>query len=497
MKQWIKKTIATLTASALAFGSAGVLPEGMFDGIINKISATDEIPISETVFPDETFRRYISEYFDIDQNDVLSRSEVDNIKNISVSSMGITNLKGIEYFYNLEMLLCVHNELTNLDVSKNLALKRLQCSNNKLSVLNVRNNTALTYLDCYLNQITELDISQNTALTSLGCHFNNLKSLDISNNEKLTFLCCSFNELTELDVSYNKDLTNLQCGGNSISSLDVKNNMMLSGLFCGSNNISILDISKNAQLVELDCSDNPLVTICLTNNVKLRSLRCYDNHFTNLDISQNTDLTYLECTGNQLTNLDLSKNTALTWVYCYDNQLTHLDVSNNTKLERLLCYRNKLTSLDVSNNVLLEMFDCNDNILEIEITDNAFNLSNIPYFDASKASNWNGASYNSNTNSLEYFTKQEIMTFLTDITSEYKRIYEIGSRYPDVTLTMIQDAFSNALFDNRKNVNVLDFRKAIENSKHIYEDIIKKALPEFDAKFQTEIEQAKLDLINY
>ncbi len=95
------------------------------------------------------------------------------------------------------------------------------------------------------------------------------------------------------------------------------------------------------------------------------------------------------------------------------------------------------------------------------------------------------------------FTKQEIMTFLTDITSEYKRIYEIGSRYPDVTLTMIQDAFSNALFDNRKNVNVLDFRKAIENSKHIYEDIIKKALPEFDAKFQTEIEQAKLDLINY
>ena len=60
------------------------------------------------------------------------------------------------------------------------------------------------------------------------------------------------------------------------------------------------------------------------------------------------------------------------------------------------------------------------------------------------------------------FVKQTMMEFLTDITSEYKRVYEIGSRYPDVTLTLIQDAFSYAMFDNRKYVNVLDFRKAIE-----------------------------------
>ena len=94
------------------------------------------------------------------------------------------------------------------------------------------------------------------------------------------------------------------------------------------------------------------------------------------------------------------------------------------------------------------------------------------------------------------FTKQTIMEFLTDITSEYKRIYEIGSRYPDVTLTLIQDAFSNALFDNRKYVNILDFRRAIETSKHIYPDIIKKALIEFDIKFNAEIEEARLDMMS-
>ena len=94
------------------------------------------------------------------------------------------------------------------------------------------------------------------------------------------------------------------------------------------------------------------------------------------------------------------------------------------------------------------------------------------------------------------FTKESIMKFLTEITSEYKRIYEIGSRYPDVTLTLIQEAFSNALFDNRDYVTVLDFRKAIEESNNIYPDIIKKALLEFDTMFASELEEAKLDIIN-
>lgn len=87
------------------------------------------------------------------------------------------------------------------------------------------------------------------------------------------------------------------------------------------------------------------------------------------------------------------------------------------------------------------------------------------------------------------FIQQRIMEFLTDVTSEYKRIYEIGSRYPDVSLTLVQEAFSNALFDNRSEVNVLDFRKAIESSKNIYQDVITKELPRFDEIFNDEIEE--------
>ncbi len=87
------------------------------------------------------------------------------------------------------------------------------------------------------------------------------------------------------------------------------------------------------------------------------------------------------------------------------------------------------------------------------------------------------------------FKKKQMAEFLTDITSEYKRIYEIGSRYPDVTLTLYQQAFSNALFDNRTQVNVNDFRTAILNSKNIYPDVIKKSIPQFDQIFAEEIKE--------
>lgn len=87
------------------------------------------------------------------------------------------------------------------------------------------------------------------------------------------------------------------------------------------------------------------------------------------------------------------------------------------------------------------------------------------------------------------FIQRRIMEFITDITSEYKRIYEIGSRYPDVSLTIVQQAFSNALFDNRKDVNIQDFRLAISNSKNIYPDVIKKSMPDFNKMFKDQISE--------
>ena len=69
------------------------------------------------------------------------------------------------------------------------------------------------------------------------------------------------------------------------------------------------------------------------------------------------------------------------------------------------------------------------------------------------------------------FVVEKIMSFIVDMTDEYKRVYEIASRYPDICLTIVANALTFALYDNRKIVSIIDFYRAIKNSKNIYEDI--------------------------
>lgn len=89
------------------------------------------------------------------------------------------------------------------------------------------------------------------------------------------------------------------------------------------------------------------------------------------------------------------------------------------------------------------------------------------------------------------FIQTEIMKFIVEITTEYKRVYGIGSRYPDICLTLLSQAFSQAVFDNREEVNILDIRNAILNSKNIYPDVIRKELVNFDEKFKQIINEEK------
>ncbi len=82
------------------------------------------------------------------------------------------------------------------------------------------------------------------------------------------------------------------------------------------------------------------------------------------------------------------------------------------------------------------------------------------------------------------FQQSQIMKFVVDMTDEYKRVFAIGSRYPDISLTIMKQAFSYAVFDNREWVDIFDFKKALENSKNIYPDVIRKEMPKFDVVFK-------------
>lgn len=82
----------------------------------------------------------------------------------------------------------------------------------------------------------------------------------------------------------------------------------------------------------------------------------------------------------------------------------------------------------------------------------------------------------------EYVTEQ-LITSIVSATSEFKRVYGLAAMYPDVSLSILTQAFSYALFDNRELVEVIDVYNAIKTSKRIYPDSIVKELKLFKEKF--------------
>ena len=73
---------------------------------------------------------------------------------------------------------------------------------------------------------------------------------------------------------------------------------------------------------------------------------------------------------------------------------------------------------------------------------------------------------------------------IVSATSEYKRVYGLAAMYPDVSLSVLSQAFSMALIENKKEVDILDVYNAIKSSKRIYPDSIIKELTLFREKFK-------------
>lgn len=89
---------------------------------------------------------------------------------------------------------------------------------------------------------------------------------------------------------------------------------------------------------------------------------------------------------------------------------------------------------------------------------------------------------------------ERIMRFIVDMTDEYKRIYEISSRYPDICLTIVSNAFTYALFDNEKVCRIKHIYKAVCNARNIYDDARKKAIEKFKIEFADLIKEENVDL---
>ena len=82
------------------------------------------------------------------------------------------------------------------------------------------------------------------------------------------------------------------------------------------------------------------------------------------------------------------------------------------------------------------------------------------------------------------FIAKMLVESIVSATSEFKRVYGLSAMYPDVSLSVLSGAFSNALFENRQIVGIADVYAAIRDSKRIYPDSRVKECAAFREKFE-------------
>ncbi len=93
----------------------------------------------------------------------------------------------------------------------------------------------------------------------------------------------------------------------------------------------------------------------------------------------------------------------------------------------------------------------------------------------------------------EYVTRMLIESIVS-ATSEFKRVYGLSAMYPDVAFSVLSGAFSQCLYQNKNEVDILDVYNAIKNSKRIYPDSIVKELKSFREKFGDFCKEQGIDL---
>lgn len=288
---WLFFTILAVVFTGCAGGDEAPVPDNLLDGI-----------------EDAAFKQYCLDQLDLNDDEILTQGEALLVERLDLSDLGISSLKGIEYFTKLQFLY--------IDNAVDEEGKTTSSTPNKITSLALDKNTELRSLVCTANQLTVLYLTENKKLRFLGCDYNQIDKLNVSDNSNLETVLCSGNKMTELIISTatspSKNLTifRLECANNNLTTLKVDLNTGLQGLICNDNKLTQLDLEYNLNLEVLECSSNQLSALSLEKNTELTALSCGINpRLSELDISNNPALSVLWCTGNP----------ALTSVYVWED----------------------------------------------------------------------------------------------------------------------------------------------------------------------------------
>ncbi|WP_075343817.1 hypothetical protein [Tenacibaculum agarivorans] len=393
-----------------------------------------------TQIPDTNFEARLNAlgYDDIANDGQVPTDLIEVVTELQLAGQNITDLTGIEDFKALEELKANGNDLTNLNLSNNTALKLVWVTSNaNIGAINLTNNPLLEDLRIQYSG-TSIDISKLSALDRFGCTNCGLTSLNTSDNTNLRWLDLENTPVTSLDLTSNSKLEILEIDKTSLVELNLSSNTALEFIYAENiTTLTGLNIQNgtNTNIKTFETVGTPVpcikvddVTYSTTNWTDVDPLTTFnqsgyclytqipDANFeaelntlgyddivndgkvptalievvTSLDVSNKnivdltgiedfTSLVTLNCADNNLTTVDVSNNTALETINALDNQITSIDISQNTSLKSINLGNNPISSLDFSNNNLITRLECNGtNISSLDIT----NLTQLDYLEA-------------------------------------------------------------------------------------------------------------------
>ena len=304
---------------------------------IDKAKTIKAVFAYKVYIPDDNFERYlINQGFDDVLDDYVLKINIIGIEELNISFKGIKILDGIEHFENLKKLDVQTNNLTKIDISKNLKLEELLVSNTSTPATNY-------------NRINEINLTNNTSLKIIKVRDIGLLSIDVSTNSKLEELSLGNNhsweaEVSTVDLSNNSELKHLSIGQlTTFSSIDLSNNSNLEELYLTSlTSMNALDVSKLKNLKLLNIGDTPINSIDLSQNESLENyIGLYNSNIgpNKIDFTNNSKLKQLNLRKGAINEIKFSENNSV--------QVISFEAMNEVLIRNVISNLNQLNRISI------------------------------------------------------------------------------------------------------------------------------------------------------
>ncbi|MFR7584627.1 MAG: leucine-rich repeat domain-containing protein [Mediterraneibacter gnavus] len=318
-----------------------------------------EIELSAEQFPDQVILTFAGTC-DKDGNGSLSEAECMEVEELAMPNAGITDLKGVENFRNLQRVDVSQNAIGDFAPVKDLSsLQILKVNGNPASVLDVTGCSSLKKLYAQNSTFSELHVTGLGSLEEVRIENNHLTDLDLTGLTSLRALSCYGNQLHTLDARPAAVLEVLQADSNGMESLLVEGLGNLKTLHCQNNNLQQISLSGLGALEEFNAANNSLTELIVDEATALKTVLAgnnqlsgefrfgtakqvsvENNQITNL-IGAEENIAYLNFNNNQLTSLKMD-SAAPERVYGNQNNLSLLQFGDVSNLKTLYCAENHL-----------------------------------------------------------------------------------------------------------------------------------------------------------